>query len=65
MNWEETSNKDFKSLRKAVGHKQMQIDFYEKFIEFASKEVGEDLKKKYASAAMSGSSNTKNTSTGT
>ena len=52
-------------LERAVGHKQMQIDFYEKFIEFASKEVGEDLKKKYASAAMSGSSNTKNTSTGT
>ena len=52
-------------LERAVGHKQMQIDFYEKFIEFASKEVGEDLKKKYASAAMSGSSNTKNTSIGT
>ena len=49
MNWEETSNKDFKSLRKAVGHKQMQIDFYEKFIEFASKEVGEDLKKTHNS----------------
>ncbi len=46
-------------LEQAVGHKQMQIDYYEKFIELASDEVGQDLKKKYGSAASSGSSNTK------
>lgn len=46
-------------LEQAVGHKQMQIDYYEKFIDLASEEVGHDLKKKYASAASSGSSKTK------
>ncbi|PWN05037.1 transposase [Rhodohalobacter mucosus] len=46
-------------LERAVGHKQMQIDYYEKFIELASDEVGEDLKKKYESAASSGSSKTR------
>lgn len=45
-------------LEQAVGHKQMKIDFYEKFIELASEEVGEDLKKKYAFDASSGSSKT-------
>lgn len=51
-------------LEQAVGHKQMKIDFYEKFIELASEEVGQDLKKKYGSAAMSGSSSTKKKSPG-
>lgn len=51
-------------LERAVGHKQMQVDFYEKFIEFASEEVGTDLKKKYESAVSSGSSNTKKRSGG-
>ena len=46
-------------LEQAVGHKQMQIDYYEKFIELAGEEVGEDLKKKYDCAASSGSSGTK------
>lgn len=46
-------------LERAVGHKQMQIDYYEKFIDLASEEVGKDLKKKYDSAASSGSSKTK------
>lgn len=32
-------------LEQAVGHKQMQIDYYEKFIDLASEEVGQDLKK--------------------
>ena len=32
-------------LEQAVGHKQMQIDYYKKFIDLASEEVGEDLKK--------------------
>ena len=51
-------------LEQAVGHKQMQIDYYEKFIDLASEEVGQDLKKKYGSAASSGSSNTKKRSSG-
>ncbi len=46
-------------LEQAVGHKQMQIDYYEKFIDLASEEVGQDLKKKYDSAASSGSSRAK------
>jgi len=45
-------------LEQAVGHKQMQIDYYEKFVDLASEEVGEDLKKKYAAAASNGSSKT-------
>ncbi|TVQ03452.1 MAG: transposase [Balneolaceae bacterium] len=45
-------------LEQAVGHKQMQIDYYEKFIDLASEEVGQDLKKKYATDASSGSSKT-------
>lgn len=51
-------------LEQAVGHKQMQIDYYEKFIDLASEEVGQDLKKKYDSAASSGSSPTKKKSPG-
>jgi transposase-like protein len=51
-------------LEQAVGHKQMQIDYYEKFIDLASEEVGQDLKKKYDSAASSGSSKTKKRSAG-
>ena len=51
-------------LEQAVGHKQMQIDYYKKFIDLASEEVGEDLKKKYDSAASSGSSKTNKKSTG-
>ncbi|HMA78124.1 MAG TPA: transposase [Candidatus Paceibacterota bacterium] len=51
-------------LEQAVGYKQMQIDYYKKFIDLASEEVGEDLKKKYDSAASSGSSKTNKKSTG-
>ena len=46
-------------LEQAVGYKQMQIDYYKKFIDLASEEVGQDLKKKYGSAASSGSSRAK------
>jgi len=46
-------------LEQAVGHKQMKLDYYKKFIELASDEVGEDLKKKCETGALSGSSNTK------
>lgn len=45
-------------LEQAVGHKQMKIDFFDKFIDLASEEVGEDLKKKYGFDASSGFSNT-------
>ena len=51
-------------LEQAVGHKQMQIDYYEKFIDLASEEVGQDLKKKYGTAASSGSLTTKKRSPG-
>lgn len=51
-------------LERAVGHKQMQIDYYEKFIEIASEEVGEDLKKKYERDALRGSSPTNTPSGG-
>lgn len=46
-------------LEQAVGHKQMQIDYYQKFIDLASEEVGQDIKKKYGCAASSGSLETK------
>lgn len=52
-------------LEQAVGHKQMQIDYYEKFIDLASEEVGQDLKKKYGFAASSGSSRANKRSPGT
>jgi transposase len=42
-------------LERVVGHKQMQIDYYEKFVEFAGEEVGADLKKKYAQQSSVGS----------
>jgi len=51
-------------LEQAVGHKQMQIDYYEKFVDLASEEVGEDLKKSTVSAASSGSSATNKPSGG-
>ncbi len=46
-------------LERAVGHKQMQIDYYEKYLEIAGQELGEDLKKKYGTAVSGGSSKTK------
>ena len=36
-------------LERAIGQKQLEIDFLNKTLEFASKEVGYDLKKKYNS----------------
>lgn len=51
-------------LEQAVGHKQMQIDYYEKFIDLASEEVGQDLKKKYDFVVLNGSSKTKKQSPG-
>ncbi|MTI86962.1 MAG: transposase [Balneolaceae bacterium] len=51
-------------LEQAVGHKQMQIDYYKKFIDLASEEVGEDLKKKYDSTVLLGSFPTRKRSPG-
>lgn len=51
-------------LERVVGHKQMQLDYYQKFVELASEELGVDLKKKYASTPLDGSSGTRNNSRG-
>lgn len=55
----EELQKRIAELERAVGHKQMQLDYYEKFIEFANEEVGFDIKKKYGPAVSGGSSPTK------
>jgi len=55
----EDLQKRIAELERAVGHKQMQLDYYEKFIEFANEEVGFDIKKKYGPAVTGGSSPTK------
>ena len=46
-------------LEQAVGHKQMQIDFYQKYLEIASEYVDDDVKKKFDTARMNGSLSTK------
>lgn len=46
-------------LERALGHKQMQIDYYETYIEIAHEELGEDVKKKLASLPLQGSSRIK------
>lgn len=51
-------------LERTVGHKQMQLDYYEKFVEIASAEVGFDLKKKFDARLSIGSSSTKERSAG-
>lgn len=51
-------------LERVVGNKQMKIDFYEKFVELASEELGEDLKKKYFSTPSSGLADIKKDSAG-
>ena len=44
-----------KELERAVGQKQMKVDFLEKLIEIADAEPGIDIKKKAGSAPKSGS----------
>ena len=44
-----------KELERAVGQKQMKVDFLEKLIEIADAELGIDIKKKAGSAPRSGS----------
>ena len=45
-------------LERIIGQKQMEIDYLNKAFEFATEEVGYDLKKKYAQAHSNGSVNT-------
>lgn len=45
-------------LEQAVGQKQILLEFQEKLLELASKEVGYDLKKKHGSRASSSSGKT-------
>jgi len=45
-------------LEQAVGHKQMQIDFYQKYLEIASEYMDDDVKKKFDTARMNGSLST-------
>jgi transposase len=48
-----------KELERAVGQKQMKIDFLEKMIEIAEDDLKIDIKKKISSKLSSGSSQTK------
>ena len=48
----------FREMERLVGQKQIMIEFLEKMIEFAEKEYGIDIKKKYSSTPSSGSGQT-------
>ncbi len=48
-----------KELERAVGVKQMNIDFLEKMIEIANEEYDIDLKKNYSTPQLTGSETTK------
>lgn len=48
-----------KELERAVGQKQLKIDFLEKMIEFAQEDLKVDIKKKLSSKASGGSEPTK------
>lgn len=51
-------------LERAIGQKQLEIDFKNKLIELASKELKVDIKKKYSTKPLSGSEKiSKNTTT--
>ena len=41
-------------LERAVGQKQLKIDYLEKVIEFSSEELGEDIKKKFDTESLNG-----------
>ena len=49
--------KQVASLERAIGQKQLEIDFLVKIVEFGSKSVGFDIKKKYLSRHSNGSGN--------
>jgi transposase len=48
-------NQHVATLEQVVGRKQMEIDYLEKLLEIASKELGIDLKKKFDSRPWTGS----------
>ncbi len=41
-------------LERALGQKQMEVDFLNKAVEFCSKEIGYDVKKKYSTIRSNG-----------
>lgn len=41
-------------LAQALGYKQMQLDYYEKYIEFANEELDEEVKKKFNPSVSNG-----------
>lgn len=47
-------------LQRAIGEKQLKLDFLEKVIELAEKEYGLDFKKKFTAKPYSGTGQTKN-----
>ncbi|MFO7852356.1 MAG: transposase [Bacteroidota bacterium] len=47
-----------KELERIIGQKQINIDYLEKMIEFAKKELGIDIKKNFGSAQSNGSEST-------
>lgn len=47
--------KQVEELHAALGRKQIEIEFFEKLVEFASKELGIDIKKKYFPPPSTGS----------
>ncbi len=59
MESEALKNKQLKlriaELERAVGQKQLEIDYLNKTIEIANEEVGYDLKKKYGPRSLNGS----------
>lgn len=48
-----------KELEQMVGQKQIELEFTKKMVEFASEEVGFDIKKKYGDGPLSGSSSSR------
>jgi transposase len=63
MESEQEKNRKLKEriseLERALGRKQMELDFANKMIEIAGEEVGFDLKKKYGTGPLSGTEFTK------
>jgi len=46
-------------LERVVGQKQLEIDYFKKLIDLIEEEIGEDMKKKFGSEYLHGSSQTK------
>lgn len=53
-----------KEMERALGQKQLQIDFMEKLIEFSSEDIGYDIKKKHGSGPYPGFGKTEKNVTG-